>query len=1091
MKRLFTGTLFLALALLAAPRGLLSQGVTTSQINGVVVDAEGRPLADVVITAVHVPSATRYSAISRADGRFVIPGMRVGGPYTVTASMIGYAEQSVEGIMLNLGVATDVSFRLATAAVALEGIRVEATRNPIISSERTGAATAVQRQVLENLPTIDRRLASFARLTPQFRSGFSFAGQDNRLNNITVDGSYFNNSFGLAGQPGDRTGVAPISLDAIEQIQINIAPYDVRQGNFVGAGVNTVTRSGTNLFRGSFYHQFRNQDLVGTKAGKAEVDPGTFDYAQWGGWLSGPIVKDKLFFFVSFEKDGLTEPGTTYRANRGGETVGGNVTRVLASDLDALRAFLKQNFNYETGPYQGYNHETPALRFLGKVDYNLSDRSKVSLRYVHLDSDTDVLLSNSSSLGWGTRRTTTAALNFQNSNYQIMENIRSLVGEWNAMVGSDMANQLILGFTSHDESRKSRGTMFPFVDILRDGSTYTSFGFEPFTPNNELRYKSFQLQNNFSVFRGKHSYTFGLSVERYESENVFFPGSQSVYVYNSLDDFYADARDYLANPNRTTSPVTLRRFQVRWSNIPGQEKPIQPLEVLYAGIYAQDEWQVRPNLKLTIGARVDVPWFGDTGFKNGEVNNMTFLDENRNIVRYRTDKLPDPNPLFSPRIGVNWDVFGDKTTQVRGGTGLFSGRPAYVWISNQVGNNGVLTGFEQLDNTRARPFHPDPNRYKPTTVTGAPAASYELALTTPDFKFPQVWRTNVAVDRQLPWDLFGTVEFVYNRDVNGIYYINANLAPPTARFTGPDNRPRWVSSNRLNSKITSAVVLKNQNIGRSWNFSASLERPMADGLFAKVAYSYGESKNTVDPGSIAFGSWNNNPHAGDPNKPGLGYSSNHQGHRIFGALTYRREFFDVGATTLSLFVERRTWGNASYTFAGDLNGDGGTSNDLIYIPKDKSEMNFQTYTAGGRTYTAEEQAEAWEKFIQQDKYLRKNRGKYAERGAVMMPMVTTMDFSVSQEIFRNIAGNRNGVEIRADVLNFLNLLNKEWGVGKRFVTTQPLIVPTGAPADAQGRAQYRLRTITTGGDLISKTFEPTAGLGDVYRIQVSLRYRFN
>ncbi|NJD19200.1 MAG: TonB-dependent receptor, partial [Gemmatimonadetes bacterium] len=605
MRRFLTVCLSLAAASLLGAAALQAQGVTTSLMNGVVYDANGAPLAGANIIAVHQPSATRYGAVTRSDGRFVIPGMRVGGPYQVTVSLIGFADQVESGLTLTLGVATNLVFRLASQALNVEGITVTATRDPIISSDRTGAAATVDRQAIEVLPTINRRLESFARLTPQYGSGFSFAGQDNRLNNITVDGSYFNNSFGLGGQPGDRTGVAPISMDAIEQIQINVAPFDVRQGNFVGAGVNTVTRSGGNEFKGSLYHQFRDNGLVGKKAGDADVLVGNFDYSQWGGWLSGPILKDKLFFFASYEEDALVEPGTTFRANTGSETVGGSITRVKASDLDALSTFLKDNFGYVTGPYQGYDHEVPAKRFLGKLDYNFSDKNKVSVRYTFLDSNTDVLLSNSSSLGFGTRRTNTTGLNFQNSNYQIMENIRSMVGEWNSIIGQGMANNLIVGYTTQDESRNSRGEMFPFVDVLSSGSVYTSFGFEPFTPNNELRYNSFQLQDNFSVFREGHTLTFGASFEKYHSENVFYSGKQSVYVYNSLDDFYTDARDYKANPSRTTSPVTLNKFQVRWTNIPGQEKPIQPLDVYFAGVYAQDEWQANPDLKVTLGLRVD------------------------------------------------------------------------------------------------------------------------------------------------------------------------------------------------------------------------------------------------------------------------------------------------------------------------------------------------------------------------------------------------------------------------------------------------------------------------------------------------------
>jgi hypothetical protein len=1092
----FAALLFAALHGLSSPGSAAAQGVTTASLTGRVTNAQGGPVAGASITAVHQPSGTRYTAVTRSDGRYLIPGMRVGGPYQVTASQLGLDAQTRNNITLNLGVATDLDFALAAAAVALEGITVTGQgAGAVFSSDRTGAATSVTREVVQTLPTISGRLSDITRLTPQVSASGGFAGQDPRLNNITVDGSYFNNSFGLGGsaEPGGRTGVAPISLAAVEQVQVNIAPFDVRQGNFVGAGVNTVTRSGTNNLSGSLYHRLRDQRFVGTQAAGEKFDPGTFDYGLLGGWLSGPIIRNKLFFFFNYENENLTEPGTTFRANTGGETPTGQITRVRASDLDQLSQFLRSNFGYETGPYQGYEHGTPATRFLTRLDYNLNTNNRLSLRYVQLDSKTDVLASTSASLGFGGRRGNQNALNFQNSNYLIKEDIRSLVGEWNSVLGSRLSNNLILGYTFQDESRESRGQFFPLVDILERGSTYTTFGFEPFTPSNELRYGSFQFQNNLTLFTSGHTFTFGVSAERYESENIFFPGSQSVYVYNSLQDFYTDANDYLRNPNRTTSPAPPRLFQVRWSNIPGQEKPIQPLEVLYAGIYGQDEWQPTADLKLTLGARLDAPFFGDTGFKNPEVDQMTFRDENGNDVRYSTSNLPGANLLFSPRLGFNWDIGGTSNTQVRGGTGVFTGRPAYVWVSNQIGENGVLTGFESLScttaatcRTRQRGFNPDPNRYKPTSVTGQPASSYGLAFTDPDFRFPQIWRSNIAVDQRLPFDLVATGEFIYGRDVNGVYYINANLPEAQSAFQGADDRPRW-TDNRINDKIFNAIVLKNQNEGYSWNLSGTLERPFSNGLFAKVGYSYGVARNTVDPGSIAFGSWSGNPHAGDPNNPGLGYSRNSPGHRVFGSLSYRAEYFRFGATTISLFADGFTGGNGSYVFSGDVNGDGGRFNDLIYIPRDVSEMNFVDFTdpRSGKKFTAAEQAAAFDAFIEQDRYLRENRGRYAERGAVFLPMVYRADLSLAQEVFRNIAGKRNGLQIRLDIENVGNFLNSEWGVGQRFVTTSPLIA---AGTDAQGRLRYTLANF--GNQLISESFRRTLGLGDVYRMQLGLRYTF-
>ncbi|WP_111670936.1 TonB-dependent receptor [Algoriphagus litoralis] len=1083
----------MAVMFLVLSTGLaLSQGVTTSGISGVVSETNGSPLPGANVVATHLPSGTRYGAVSNIDGKYSIPGMRVGGPYRLSVSFIGFSTQEVDGIVLSLGVFSNVNISLSEDGQELSEVVVTSSPNNLFSSERTGANTSIDNQAITRLPTISRNINDFTRLTPQ-SNGQSFAGQDSRLNNITVDGSYFNNSFGLGSgsNPGGRTGVSPISLDAIEQISVNVAPYDVRQGNFTGAGVNTVTRSGTNEFSGSAYYFWRNNNNVGTDAGENTFDPGDFTYKQIGFRVGGPIIKDKLFFFASFEDETEARPGTTWRANRG-EPIEGNVTRVLASDLDQLSNFLRDNFDYETGPYEGYDNETLGTKFLVKFDYNINDKNKLSLRYNHLDSSTDVLMSNSSSLGFGNRNGRPEALNFQNSNYSILENIRSIVAELNSRLKDNMTNSLIVGYTYQDESRGFKGSFFPMVDILEDGATYTSFGFEPFTPNNELRYKTFQIQDNLQIFKGKHTITAGFSYERYESENVFFPGSQSAYVYNSLEDFYTDANNFLTNGNTVPSDVELRRFQVRWNNIPGSEKPIQPLKVNYFGVYGQDEIQVKTNFKATIGLRIDVPFFGQTALRNQDVEALNFRNPAGESVKFRTDQLPEANILWSPRVGFNWDVFQDQRTQVRGGTGIFTGRPAYVWISNQVGNNGILTGFAQFDNTEERPFNPDPDFYKPSEVSGDPAASYELALTESSFKFPQVWRSNIAVDQLLPGGIVATGEFIYSSDVNGIAYYNANLPAASGSFTGPDNRPRWTSGNRINSNIPNAVTLSNQAVGNSWVASVSLEKPFANGLYVKAAYSYSEAKNTVDAGSIASGSWFNNPISGDPNNPGLGFSNNFSGNRIFAVVSYNKDFFKFGNTSVSLFWESVNQGVGSYRFSGDLNGDGGTNNDLIYIPANTSEMNFQEFTSGGRTFTAAEQAAAWEAYIQQDEYLSANRGKYAERGGALLPMVSRADFSFAQQLFTNISGKRNSLEFRVDILNVGNLLNKDWGVGETFNSTQPLIVPSnsqGGPASANGATQYRLRNFGT--NLISETYRSTAGVSDVWRMQFGLRYIFN
>ncbi len=1086
-----------------------AQGVTTSAMTGIVTDSANVPLTGAHVQAVHVPSGTSYSAVTLSSGRFTIPGMRVGGPYRVTVSMVGYRRQVQDDINLTLGVAADLTFVMGQVSVELEAITVSGAADPVFSSNRTGAATSMKTEQINKLPTVSRFVDDILRLTPEYSStsfGYSFAGQQNYFNNMTIDGSYFNNSFGLAGEPGGRTGVAAVSLDAIEQIEVNVAPYDVRQGNFVGAGVNMVTRSGTNQFTGSMYYVTRNQSFVGTQAGANKFNPGTFKYHDLGINVGGPIIPNKLFFFTSWEQDLNTQPGTTYLANTGTQPIQGNTTRVLASDLDALSTYLKTNFNYNTGPYQGYNFNVPSNRFLVRLDYNLNDRNKLTLRYNVLNSSSDVLISNSSSLGRGGRRSSLNSLNFSSSNYAILENIRSTVAEWNSTIGAKMSNNLIGGYTSNNESRRNiAGPWFPEVEILGAGATnYTTFGFEPFTPDNQLYYHSFQVQDNFNVYLPKHTLTLGFSFEQYHSKNVFFPGAQSVYVYNSLADFYTDANAYLANPTRTgPSPVTLNLFQYRYSNIclttspcpqnETQPEPVQPLTVYYSGVYTQDEFRPSPELTITAGLRVDWPKFQNTAYDNTVADTMHFLDANRNIVQYNSGLLPPVNPLLSPRLGINYDVGNRHQTQIRGGTGVFSGRPAYVWISNQIGNTGVLTGFISATNTTAYPFNPNPNAYAPAQVSGGPAATFELNFTDKDFRFPQSWRTNLAVDQRLPWGLTGTVEYIYTKDLHGIGYMNVNLPAAQTNFVafrGGDARPRW-TSNRIYNNVSDAPVLTNEGVGHAYNISFTIEKPVSHGLYFKVGYTYGESFNTGDPGSIAFGNWTGITSSRDPNNPGLGYSSFSPGSRFFAAMTYTRDFFGFGASTIGLYLDGHTWGNGSYVFSNDMNGDGVSGNDLIYIPKDTSQMNFAATDKVGAgadtaTYNRQQQQAAWDAYINQDPYLKKHRGQYAQRNAAFLPMIWRLDGSISQDLGKALWGQQHRLQLRLDVLNLTNLINKNWGVGTSFTNLRPL---SYAGLDANGAATYRLAGV--GSKLISSSYAATAGTGDVWRLQLSVRYLFN
>jgi hypothetical protein len=1092
----------LSLVLLGGFAAVAGAQVTTASIAGIVNDAQGQPMPGVTVVAVHQPSGTTYNAVTRGDGRYTIPGMRVGGPYQVTASLAGFQTQVRSDVNLSLGVATDVDFALALAAVQ-ETVTVSGTSDPVFSSTRTGAATAVAREVIATLPSISGRIGDITRLTPQ-SNGYSFGGQDDRQNNITIDGSFFNNSFGLGeGQPGGRTGVAPISLEALEQIQVNVAPYDVRQGGFIGASINSVTRSGTNQLSGSFYHRMRDDSFVGTEAAGAAVNPGTFTYRNTGFWAGGPIVRNRLFLFGNYENQLQESPLNTLVANRGGEPVGGNITRVLASDLEQLSGFLRTTYGYETGGYQNLPNKTPAKRYLLRSDLNLNDSNKISFRYTQLDSSSDSAPSTSGSAGFGRQFNVNSGMFFERSTYSLLENIKSGVGEWTSVLGSTMSNSLIVGFTSNDESRGDIGELFPYVDILQGGttssSTYATFGSEAFTAQNQLRYRTFQLQNTFTKFSNRNTMTFGFSLQRYGAENVFWSCCpQSNYVYGSLEDFYADAAG-----SPTVSPLF---FKVRYTNVPGLEEPLQELRVWYNSAYAQNEWRPRADLTVTAGVRADVSVFGDASqYRNERADALTFLDPDDNPIQFQTGNLPDSKILWSPRAAANWDIGGQQKTQLRVGTGLFTGPPLYVWIMNQLGNTGVLIGEISCNalsgcDTSQYGFNPNPDAYKPATVTGAGAASFELNATEPDFKFPQVWRTNVGVDRRLPWGMTGTAEFLYSKDINGVAYYNANLPVPQTTLNGVDTRPRY-TSNRLNSTpgnvITNAFILTNQNQGSAWNASASLSKTSASGLSFRGAYSYGIAKNLIDPGSTASSSFNSNQHNGDPNKPALGWSEGTMDHRVFLQASYSKEYFSFGATTVSAFWEAKPSQQqfsmrGSYIYGGDINGDGGT-NDLLYVPRDASEMNFVQFTAGGRTFTVAEQQAAFEAYIAQDDYLSTRRGQYAERGGLRMPISSKLDLSIVQQVFRSIAGRRNAGEIRLDITNFGNMLNSDWGVGDRTVVTGgtansiPLL--TNATIDAQGRAAYRMAIANN--ELVTKTFQKTAFLSDTYSMMLSFRYTFN
>ena len=1065
--------------------------VTTSTIVGMVTDTRGEALVGVTVVATHVPSGTRYGTTTNASGRYTLPAVRVGGPFTVTATYTGYEPQTKENIFTNLGVASNVDFQLQESGISLEEVVVRSDRADLFSSQRTGAASTFSERVVTSVPAIgSRAISSVTKYNPN-GDGRSFGAQDARLNNFTIDGSVFNNGFGLGSeaQAGGRTGSTAISLDAIEEVQVNVAPYDVRQTGFVGAGINAVTRSGTNDLQGSVYGFRRSANMYGNKARDVNVSTTQFSENIYGARVGGAIVKNKVFFFLSGEVVGKSEPATPWVAN--GSTNPGQVTRVLKSDLDSVSKVLFERFGYVTGPYEAYNNLTNSRKFLARLDFNLSDRNKLMLRYTHHDSDADINISNSASLGFGNRTTNINSMSYQNSGYIITDNTRSIVAELNSMLGDRMSNLLSIGYDYQNEDRRYKGEVFPTIDILKDNLTYISAGFDPFTPKNQLNYGTFHVTNNLSIYAGQHTITVGVNYERFKSNNLFFPGSNGVYIFNSLSDFFGAVRG---------DSVPVRRFQYRYSALEGGADPLQVFVANKYDLYAQDQVQIG-RLTLTAGVRGSLIDLSETkALTNEAILDSTFLDLNGKPLKVNTGKMPKPQFLWEPRLGFNLDVTGKKTTQVRGGVGIFTGRPPFVWLSNQVGNNGVLTGFIDVANTNTRqyPLVADASVFTPEKPTLP--STFEIAFTDENYRFPQVLKANFAVDQKLPLNLVATAELIYTRNINAVLYYNANSKPAIGNFTGPDQRPRYPgdvgstsqlpASTRVVSNVSSLVVLSNTNQGDYIGATFKLEYPERNGLYGLFAYTYSRARDLMSAGSIALGSWTSARSVNGNNRLDLSFADNDVPHRLIGLLSYRTTFGEKrgGSTQFTIGYEGIQRRRFSYTYAGDMNGDGVVGNDLLFVPNNASDLIFESWTVNNVTYTPQQQAAFFEEYINNDPYLSSRRGQYTERNGGIFPMLHRFDLAVARDFFITVGGKRNALQFRVDVFNVGNLINSNWGVGRRIIAAIPL-TSRGVHTDGttpRYRVTSQLLNPTT-----RRTTDWSATINDVWNLQVGIRYTFN
>jgi Carboxypeptidase regulatory-like domain/TonB-dependent Receptor Plug Domain len=1077
---------------------------TTSEIQGIVKNGTAA-VAGASIQAIHTPTGTLYTTTTRKDGRYNLSNLKVGGPYVVKITNVGYKEQDKENVFLTLGQTFNADFTLDIQSKDLAAVVVSSTRqDKVINNNRTGSQEVISRSQIERLPTISRSLGDFTKLTPS-SNGLSFGGVSSAYNNLTVDGANFNNAFGLSGTLGGQTNSQPISIDAIEQIQVNISPYDVRQGSFSGAGINSVTRSGTNKFKGSIYGFSRNENTQGYKVNTAEAVKTNIDYSQFGASLGGAIIKNKLFFFGSYEQEKISLPGSpTFRAAQAGETPNGtSISQAKAADLDALKSFLISKFNYDPGAYEGYNYRTESKKATIRFDYNINAKNTFTIKYNYLQSLRDVPASTSGSPNGG-RGPSANGMGFSGTGYTINNNFNILIAELNTRFSNKANNKLQIGYTALRDFRDPlSSSLFPMVDILNaaGGQTYTSFGYEPFTYNNKLSTDIIQFSDIFTYYKGSHEISVGTQNYIKTFENGFAPNYQGIFRFNSLTDFYASANNPYTSPtNVGTQNATFS--SIRSSATKDGSFPFAKISSVEYSFFAQDKWRVKPNLTVTYGIRADIPTFGNKFDNNDSLKSLTFRDG----VKIDVGAKPATRVLFSPRLGFNWDVFKDKKTQVRGGLGLFAGPPPFVWISNQASNNGVQFGLSQQGNgnTANLPFSTNVDLFRP--AAGVLPTQYNVAVTDKDFRYPQNFKVSFGIDQKLPNNWTLTLEGTYNKDINAVYFQNINLPYAGVALNGADNRVRYNASQIYggvgtpttvlgpqgtlsNPNISDAILMKNSNKGFGYFTTIQLQKTTKY-LSGSVAYTYSKARTINDGGSIAQSNWRDRPVAGNPNLDDLGNANFYQPHRVIAYLTYRREYAKHFATSVGFTYEAAANGTASYVYNGDVNGDNaGGNNDLMYIPRDKSEIVLVKSNAADPR-TPDQIWAQLDAFIKQDAYLSAHRGEVAERNGALAPYFKKLNMNFTQDFFIDTKNkSRHTLRLTVDIFNVGNLLNKQWGVTKTFNRTSPLGY-AGLTVDGKPAFNFNYLDPTNQVPLVN-SYRDNTGIDSRWNMQIGVRYLFN
>ncbi|AXJ02384.1 Carboxypeptidase regulatory-like domain-containing protein [Cyclonatronum proteinivorum] len=1087
--------------LLMIPALAIGQGVTTSTLTGVVTDDTGETLPGANVTAVHVPSGTTFGTTTLMDGSYRISNMRVGGPYTIRISFVGFRTFVVEDVFLRLGETYVQNAELSSEDIELEEFVVTALGDRIFNQERTGASTNVTSDRIASVPTITRSINDLTKLTPQ-SSGTSFAGRDNRFNNYTIDGNVYNNNFGL-GNAQFAAG-NPISLDVIEEVQINLAPYDVRQGGFTGANVNAITRSGTNQFRGTGYVFYRNQDFLGTQIGDNEINVEDTFTRTIGASVGGPIIQDRLFFFFNAELEEADNPGDNRLALRPGQTPdGAQITRVPVEQAQFVRDSIRDIYGFDPGRFEDIAFANEALRINARLDFNINQQHRAMVRFNLFDSFVDNFVNGNSIRGFpgserfrNTNRFGPEALTFRNTHYSTDATVTSIVAELNSSFGNNLANSFRVGNTWSTPQQRSvpGGDVFPMIEIFEpEGGNpnvyYMALGNELFTVGNLLENDTFNIENTLTYFTGRNTITAGASFEYMTFANAFNPVWNSWYRYATYDDFVRSVieGDTSVRPSHFAIGYT---FDVDNPTV----LPLDEVSFAQVGLYLQNEFQVNQNLKVTAGLRVDLPFYPIDAPRNEAVEALNLSIPNpRGGANIEPDvsAFPGVNPLWSPRLGFNYDVFGDRSTQVRGGTGLFSGRLPFVWISNQLNANGVTRGqrgyFADDWGTGNAPewqgFQADPNVYRPDPATLDAEIPSQINLTADDFRLPQVWRTNIAVDQRLPFDMVGTFEFIYSQDYNSPLAVNLANQPTGESVNVAGNAYNTYTQQlpgATGSDLREVYYLTNINKGNYTSVNLGLEKTWDIGLFTSFNYTWSRARDYgLIGGSQAQSLW---PDVvfDNRNDPEIGYSRFDTPNRIVAQATYSTNMFTAQfPTNISLIYVGGDQGRYSYTYAGSF-GDG-SGIRLMYVPRNFEESQLVDLVDGDGNVqlTAAQQWEILDAFIEQDDYLSSNRGSVTERNGAKLPWLHRFDVRVSQDV--RFQSHR--LQLTFDVLNVGNLLNNTWGVARVPVERNPMVF-TGA--DANGNAQFNIAN-----ENLRESFRDNISIASTWSAQVGVRYLFN